>query len=297
MSNDVDVVVVMNEPMGPHTTYRVGGSVARFATVTNEEHLAVALGQWGRSEDLRVVGNGSNLLVADGLQDWVVLRLAGELSTLTWEIHDDHVDVVAGAGLDLPIAARQLSAAGITGFEWAVGVPGTFGGAIAMNAGGHGSDMAASVVSVRAWRAGDAIELTSPELDFGYRHSSLRPTDVVSSVRLRLTTGDSASAKAALKEIVSWRRTHQPGGANAGSVFRNPTDDSAGRLLDRVGAKGLRVGTAMVSVKHANFIIADEGGRADDIFALMRLLRNRVRDEAGVTLIAETRLWGFGEEL
>jgi UDP-N-acetylmuramate dehydrogenase len=297
MSNDVDVVVVMNEPMGPHTTYRVGGSVARFATVTNEEQLAVALGQWGRSEDLRVVGNGSNLLVADGLQDWVVLRLAGELSTLTWEIHDDHVDVVAGAGLDLPIAARQLSAAGITGFEWAVGVPGTFGGAIAMNAGGHGSDMAASVVSVRAWRAGDAIELTSPELDFGYRHSSLRPTDVVSSVRLRLTTGDSASAKAALKEIVSWRRTHQPGGANAGSVFRNPTDDSAGRLLDRVGAKGLRVGTAMVSVKHANFIIADEGGRADDIFALMRLLRNRVRDEAGVTLIAETRLWGFGEEL
>ena len=295
MSDDA-LTVLENEPMGPHTTYRVGGTVSQFVTVSSEAQLASAIATWNGS-DVRVVGNGSNLLVADGSHDWVVLHLTGELATLTWERNGDYVDVVAGAGLDLPIAARQLAAAGITGFEWAVGVPGTFGGAIAMNAGGHGSDMAASVVSIRCWRDGQSIELSAEELAFGYRHSSLRSSDVVSSVRLLLAPGDSANAKETLKGIVAWRRAHQPGGANAGSVFRNPSGDSAGRLLDAAGAKGLRVGTAIVSTKHANFIIADEGGRAGDVFALMRLLRDRVREETGVTLVAETRLWGFGEEL
>ena len=297
MSNVADLTVLENEPMGPHTTYRVGGSVAQFVTVSNEHQLATVIGLWGGTHDLRVVGNGSNLLVADGAHDVVVVRLAGELSSLTWNMHEDHVDVVAGAGLDLPIAARQLAAAGITGFEWAVGVPGTFGGAVAMNAGGHGSDMAASVVAIRCWRDGVAVELAAAEMAFGYRHAPLRPGDVVSSVQLRLAPGDAATAKETLKGIVSWRRAHQPGGANAGSVFRNPIGDAAGRLLESVGAKGLRVGTAIVSTKHANFIIADEDGRANDVFALMRVLRDRVQEETGITLVAETRLWGFGEEL
>ena len=293
---DLNLTMMENESMGPHTTYRVGGTVSRFVSLTTHDELA-AVQAWGASSTVRVVGNGSNLLVADGHHDLVVLHLTGELASLSWEFRDGEVDVVAGAGLDLPIAARQLSAAGITGFEWAVGVPGTFGGAIAMNAGGHGSDMAASVVSIRCWRDGADVELAASDLDFGYRHSSLRSTDIVSSVRLRLTPGNPSVAKETLKGIVSWRRAHQPGGANAGSVFRNPPGDSAGRLLESVGAKDLRVATASVSTKHANFIIADEGGRANDVFALMRRMRYRVREETGVTLVAETRLWGFEEEL
>ena len=164
-----------------------------------------------------------------------------------------------------------------------------------MNAGGHGSDMAASVRSidhvdlatgVRSQRAAD-------DLDFAYRHSNLGPDDLVLAATLDLDTGDRETGEQALREIVSWRRTHQPGGANAGSVFTNPDGDSAGRLIDESGAKGHRIGTAEVSPKHANFIQADDGGSADDVMALMRHLVDLVEDRHGVRLHAETRLVGF----
>ena len=278
------------------TTYRVGGSARVLVTLETLEDL-VELGPAldASGLELVVVGNGSNLLVADGEHAIVALHLGTGFTGLDWADDDDVVVVHAGAALDLPVAARRLAADGVVGFEWAVGVPGTFGGAIAMNAGGHGSNMAASVASVTLWRDG-LVNVSAADLHFGYRESDLGAGDVVVEVTLHLHRGDPEAARAALHDVVAWRRAHQPGGANAGSVFRNPPGDSAGRLIESVGAKGLRHGSAVVSDKHANFIQVDRGGRANDVFELARDVAARVRDATGVDLVFEHRLIGFGED-
>ena len=170
--------------------------------------------------------------------------------------------VVAGGAVSLPVLARRTAAAGLTGLEWAVGVPGSVGGAVRMNAGGHGSDIAATIRGVRLVDlvGGEHGDVPAAALDLAYRHSSLSPSQVVVSARFELEPGDRATSEAEIAEIVRWRREHQPGGQNAGSVFTNPMGDSAGRLVDAAGLKGFRVGTAHVSEKHANFIQADDGG-------------------------------------
>ena len=196
------------------------------------------------------------------------------------------------------MVARQTVRAGLTGFEWAVGVPGSIGGAVRMNAGGHGSDMAATLVAatlVDLAGGGDGVGRVVPAADLalGYRRSAVGAGDVVVSATLALAPGDRAAGERTLSEIVAWRRENQPGGQNAGSVFTNPPGDSAGRLIDAAGCKGLRRGSAEVSAKHANFFQADPGGSADDVVALMAEVRRRVRDQSGVDLVPETRMVGF----
>jgi UDP-N-acetylmuramate dehydrogenase len=141
------------------------------------------------------------------------------------------------------------------------------------------------------------ITRRSGQLDLRYRHSNLTANDVVVEARFALARGNAARSEMEIAEIVRWRRENQPGGQNAGSVFTNPPGDSAGRLIDTAGCKGLRIGSAQVSSKHANFFIADDGGSADDVFALMREVRRRVRDLHGIELTAETQLVGFQEGL
>jgi UDP-N-acetylmuramate dehydrogenase len=211
------------------------------------------------------------------------------------EWHDEHgaVIVEAGAGLDLPVAARRLAGAGLVGFEWAVGVPGTFGGAVSMNAGGHGSDMAASVTLVRTYGPGGARVWKREDLNFGYRTSALAWPEIATDVTLRLAHGDATSALGTIKQIVRWRRENQPGGQNGGSVFRNPEGDFAGRLIEASGCKGLRHASAVVSDKHANFILVDPGGSANDVYALIDTVRERVRETSGVDLVSEHRFVGF----
>jgi UDP-N-acetylmuramate dehydrogenase len=282
--------------IGSLTTYRVGGSARVLVTLETTEDLVELAPLWRDSElSVVVVGNGSNLLVDDGEHEIVAVRLGGDFEDLSWHDEGEVVVVRAGAALDLPIAARRLSGAGVVGFEWAVGVPGTFGGAVAMNAGGHGSDMAASVASVRLWRD-DLVDLDAGQLAFGYRESALRAGDLVVEVTCHLRHGDPEVAKSAVREIVAWRRAHQPGGANAGSVFRNPPGDSAGRLIEAVGAKGLRRASAQVSEKHANFILVDAGGSARDVYELIREVASRVYAATGVVLELEHRLVGFEDE-
>jgi UDP-N-acetylmuramate dehydrogenase len=165
-----------------------------------------------------------------------------------------------------------------------------------MNAGGHGADMAGCLLRytwvdlVRQRGGTDDVA----RLDYAYRHSSVGPTELVLEAEIALTPGDVGEEKAALSSIVRWRRAHQPGGSNAGSVFTNPPGEPAGKLIEEAGLKGFRLGTAHVSEKHANFIQVDDGGRADDILALMELVRARVFEHAGVALSAEVRLLGFG---
>jgi UDP-N-acetylmuramate dehydrogenase len=280
-----------NVPLGPLTTYRVGGDAALFVeadTVADLVAVGRALAQ--HPAPVVVVGKGSNLLVLDGGFPGVAVSLGEPFAEITIE----GLTVVAGGAAALPVVARKTASAGLTGFEWAVGVPGSVGGAVRMNAGGHGSDMAASLASIRVVRLADGehVEVPAAQLDLGYRTSNLAPTDVVVDATLALHEGDPDGSRAQIDEIVRWRRANQPGGANAGSVFRNPPGDHAGRLIDEAGCRGLRHGTAEVSPKHANFIQADAGGSADDILALMHEVVTRVREHAGVELWAETHVVG-----
>ena len=288
-------------PLGALTTYRVGGPAALLVRADSVEHLVVlgrVLAHVAQDEGpvpVLVVGRGSNLLVADAGFPGVVVALSENLAGVAVA----GPIVTAGGATSLPVVARRTAAAGLTGFEWAVGVPGSVGGAVRMNAGGHGSDMAAGLTRVRVvdLRSGEDGWMPAAALDLGYRRSVLVPHQVVVSAELHLAPGDRLVAEAEISEIVRWRRRHQPGGANAGSVFTNPTDDSAGRLLEGAGAKGRRRGTAEVSTKHANFIQADDAGAGDDVAALMAELRVLVRQRTGVVLHAETHLVGFAPEV
>jgi UDP-N-acetylmuramate dehydrogenase len=281
-----------NVPIGPLTTYRVGGPAALFAVIDTDDDLVAAV-DLVRAERMPVlvVGKGSNLLVADAGFAGLAITLGDGFG----DVVIDGTTVAAGGAAALPVVARRTAGAGLTGFEWAVGVPGSIGGAVRMNAGGHGSDISATLTRVRVvdLASGDDGWMAAEALDLAYRHSAIGPTQVVVRADLELESGDVARAEATIASIVRWRRANQPGGQNAGSVFTNPPGDSAGRLIDAAGCRGLRHGTATVSDKHANFFIADDGGRADDLLALVHEVRQRVHDVDGVWLEAETRLIGF----
>jgi UDP-N-acetylmuramate dehydrogenase len=211
-------------------------------------------------------------------------------------IGDDHL-VETGSAVLLPVLARRTVAAGLTGFEWAVGVPGTVGGAVRMNAGGHGSDMAASLVDARIldWVTGEIDQRSADDLGLRFRGSGLDDGQVVLAARLRLNPGEQADSERELEEIVRWRRDHQPGGQNAGSVFVNPVpgEVAAGQLIDGCGLRGFRIGSAEVSTKHANFIQADVDGNAADVLAVMSHVRRVVADKTGHVMRSEVRLVGF----
>lgn len=281
-------------PLGPFTTYKVGGPAALFVEVADDDVLAaVGAAVAASGVEVLVVGNGSNMLVSDAGFPGLAIRLGDAYAT----VEVDGTEVTAGGAALLPVVARRSVKAGLTGFEWAVGVPGSIGGAVRMNAGGHGSDMAASLLGVRVFdcRTGEDANVPASALELGYRRSAITADQVVLQATLGLAVDEAGTGSDTLSEIVRWRRANQPGGQNAGSVFTNPEGDSAGRLVDAAGCKGLRRGTAEVSPKHANFIQADAGGRADDVFAVMVAVRDAVEADSGVRLHPETRLVGFDE--
>ena len=283
-----------DQPLGARTTYRVGGAAALMAEPADEEELvavARAYRQVGGAVPVLAVGRGSNLLVADDGFAGLAIVLGQGFEQIAVE----GTEVVAGAAVSLPVLARRTAAAGLRGLEWAVGVPGSVGGAVHMNAGGHGSDTAATLVSFR-WvdlQVATAEEWPAARLALGYRHSALTSHQVVTAARHRLVPGDAEEAVALIAEIVHWRRENQPGGSNAGSVFTNPPGDSAGRLIDACGLKGKRWASAEVSTKHANFIQCDDGGSADDVAALIDRVRAVVREATGVDLVPEVQMVGF----
>ncbi|MCU1483320.1 MAG: murB [Actinomycetia bacterium] len=279
-------------PLAPFTTYRVGGAAALFVEVVGDDDLALVADAVGSSGvEVLVVGKGSNLLVADAGFDGLALVLGDAFA----EVAVDGTTVRAGGATPLPVLARRTVAAGLAGLEWAVGVPGSVGGGVRMNAGGHGSDVAASLVRVRVLdlATGEDGVVSAAALELGYRRSAVGASRVVVWAEFALAPGDVDAGTAELAEVVRWRRAHQPGGQNCGSVFTNPPDDSAGRLVDAAGCKGLRRGTAHVSEKHANFIQADPDGSADDVAALIAEVRVRVADVHGIDLHPELRMIGF----
>jgi len=284
--------ILADHPIGSMTTYRAGGRAARFVRPVDRSELeAVAAGVALAGIPVLVVGRGSNLLVADDGFGGLALQLGQAFE----KVRVEGTTVVAGAGVSLPVLARRTVAESLTGFEWAVGVPGSLGGAVRMNAGGHGSDMASTLVSADTvdLAIGEGRRRTLADLSLGYRSSSIDQSEVVVEATIPLAAGDMVSGEERPAEVVRWRRENQPGGQNAGSVFTNPVGDSAGRLIDEAGLKGWRFGSASVSERHANFIQVDEGGSADDVVALMDMVARRVIEVHGIRLEPETVIVGF----
>ena len=282
-------------PLSRFSTYRVGGPAAlliKIEDTTVFSTLVKALKKFHLP--VLLIGNGSNVLISDDGFEGAVLKLGESFETI--EIEGEVVK--AGAAVKLPVLARETVKFGLSGFEWAVGVPGTVGGAVRMNAGGHGSDIASSLLEVTTINllTGVSSNVPAKALDFSYRYSCIKNTDFVLDAKFELIQGDKDESKRFLNEIVRWRRDNQPGGQNSGSVFTNPEGDSAGRLIEAAGLKGTRIGSAHISEKHANFIQVDDDGSAEDVRKLMSLVVEKVEDFHSITLTPETVLVGFDSD-
>ncbi len=290
----LDGFALADHPLAGYTTYRVGGAAAVFATPRSIDELR-EIGATAAETGLEVllVGRGSNMLVADAGFDGIAVSLAAMCA----EVEIEATTVRAGAAVALPVLARRTAAAGLTGFEWAVGVPGSIGGAVRMNAGGHGADLASCLVEAQILDLRSGQEAVWPAADVGlrFRGSALRDHHAVLAATLQLGTGDAAQGEAAIAEIVRWRREHQPGGQNAGSVFVNPVPGqlAAAELIDRLRLRGFTIGGASVSDKHANFIQASGAATAADVRAVIDHVRAEVAAATGYRLRSEVRLVGF----
>ncbi|HEX9645083.1 MAG TPA: UDP-N-acetylmuramate dehydrogenase [Acidimicrobiia bacterium] len=284
-------------PLGPLTTYKFGGPARWLAEVGGVAELVEVLE--ARRADaavpLLVLGRGSNVVIADAGFDGLVVRLAGEFLGVSLE----GPTITAGGAVALPRLARFAVEHGRGGLEWCVGIPGSVGGAVVMNAGGHGSNTAEWLVDAAVLDA-DAAEsavLTAAGLDLGYRHSSLEGRHIVLSARFRTIGQPSSVGERLLREITRWRREHQPGGTlNAGSVFKNPSGDAAGRIIDALGLKGHAVGGAAVSHRHANFFEAGPGATAQDVHDLVASVHDIVAKATGIDLVPEIRFAGSFRE-
>jgi UDP-N-acetylmuramate dehydrogenase len=292
--------------LGAFTTFRIGGPAAVFVEADTEETLErVADARAASGLEVVMIGQGSNLLIADGGVGAIVVRLGAGFETIEVTEPDPVTTdrtVIAGAAVKLPVLARRAAALGVAGLGWMVGVPGSVGGAVRMNAGGHGSDVRAdldraTVFDLDAPAGSRRVVRAADTLALAYRSSALLPNEVVIDAAFRVRNGDRDALDRELSEIVRWRRAHQPGGANCGSVFTNPAGDSAGRLIDAAGLRGQRLGSASVSEKHANFIQADDAASCTDVWNLILHIRRVVFERFGVVLHPEVRTAGFAADL
>ncbi len=284
--------VRFNEAMKSHTSMRVGGSVAAFVDVPGEEALAALLAFLARHALPHVViGNGSNLIVADEGYRGVVLHIGEGLCA----IQDEPDGITAQAGATLAAIAKRALDRGLTGLEFAGGIPGTLGGAVAMNAGAYGREMKDVVLTTRCLdQFGNAVVLGGLDHDFGYRHSRVQSDDlVVVSSRLGLEPGDAAAIGEMMRDLARRRADKQPlHQPSAGSTFKRPVGYFSGQLIENCGLKGMRVGGAQVSEKHAGFIVNTGDATASDVVALVRMIREKVHAETGVLLEPEVKLLG-----
>jgi UDP-N-acetylmuramate dehydrogenase len=282
-------------PLARLTTVRTGGPAEWFVRARTLEQLETVLG-WADAESLEVgvVGSGSNLLVADAGVRGLVVKLDKELS----EIELDGTRIQCGGGARLPAVSALAARAGLTGIEFGVNIPGTVGGAVRMNANAYGGELAAVLEWVDVATAGGTDRRTPGQLGFGYRRSNLRPGEIVARASFELDRAASDSVKATLAEMRSRRKAAQPSGIKTfGSTFKNPDDPraqgmTAGQLLEAAGCRGLRVGGAGFSGKHANFVENYGEATTADVVALMAEGRRRVEERFGVRLEPEVQALG-----
>ncbi|MEJ2362265.1 MAG: UDP-N-acetylmuramate dehydrogenase [Gammaproteobacteria bacterium] len=280
-----------NEYLSRHTSWRVGGPVARFYQPADIEDLSVYLQALPHDEPVYWLGLGSNLLVRDGGYEGTVICTSGVLNQI--EVQDDE-RIYVEAGVACPKVAKVAANHGLTRAEFLCGIPGTMGGALAMNAGAFGGETWDLVISVQTINhIGELHERLPNDFEIGYRHVSSEHDEWFVSCVLQLQNGNRAESQAKIKALLNKRGASQPTQqANAGSVFRNPPGDYAARLIEATGLKGTCMGGACVSDKHANFIVNTGTASAADIEALIGKVQRVVEAETGIRLQPEVRIVG-----
>lgn len=278
--------------LAPLTTFRIGGPAALFLEPEGEADLVAASEAVRESGiPIAVLGKGSNVLVADEGFAGLVLRLG---KGYRWSARAGD-RLTAGGSMPLPALAGIALTHRLAGLEFGVAIPASLGGAVRMNAGAHGAEVADVIEGVEVFRllAGKVQHLAPSQAGFRYRRSDLPGDGVVIAASVRLRPGDPAEIRGRMREAREWRRRTQPlVEPNCGSVFKNPPGHHAARLVEEAGAKGLAVGGASVSTKHANFVVAKEGTRAADVVTLIREVTDRVMSRTGIQLEPEVHLVG-----
>lgn len=289
-----DLKMAEEEPMGRHTSFRIGGPARRMAFPATPEQL-VLLAEAARDCGARplIIGNGTNLLAPDEGLDRLVVDTSAAMTAIRLEGEDT---LTAEAGVPLARLADFACKHGLAGLAFAHGIPGTLGGAVCMNAGAYGGEMAQVLTSVTALFPGEGVRTLPVEaLDLGYRHSlfSDRPEAVVLRASLRLTPGDPTAIRGEMAELMRRRKASQPLDLpSAGSTFKRPAGHFAGTLIEQCGLKGLTVGGAQVSEKHAGFVVNRGGATCADVTELIRQVQARVLEQTGVRLEPEVRIIG-----
>lgn len=283
---------MLEEPMSGHTTFRIGGPAKIFVTPEDRRELAAVLALC-RKEGCpwTILGNGSNLLVSDSGFAGVVIQIGKGFDQIAIEGEQ----MAAGAGALLAQAARQACRAGLSGLEFATGIPGTIGGAVVMNAGAYGSEMKDILLSAQVLTEdGSQREVSAGELELGYRTSSiLRNGWIVLGVRLRLQKGDPETIGQRVRELTAARKAKQPlEYPSAGSTFKRPEGFFAGKLIQDAGLKGFQIGGAQISEKHSGFVINRGGATASDVMELCRQVSEKVKAQSGVELEMEVKTLG-----
>lgn len=285
----------MDEPMSGHTSWQVGGKAKRYFEPANETQLSNFLQRLDKDEAIFWLGLGSNVLIRDGGFDGTIIsttRMSNDM------VNVDHCTIHVDAGVPCPKLARFSAKQGLEGAEFFAGIPGTVGGALAMNAGAFGGETWNIVDSVRTIdRKGDIHRRTHNDFDIAYRSVIHESEEWFLSAEFRLAQGNKAAAQDKIKSFLSKRRDSQPMGiASCGSVFRNPEGDYAARLIESCGLKGTTIGGACISEKHANFILNQGQATATDIESLIDLARSTVNQKFGIELIQEVKIIGQNTE-
>lgn len=294
MSGRPDTVVA-DHPLWRLTTVRTGGNADFFARPETEEEL-VGILSWAETQGLAIgmVGSGSNLLVSDDGFRGLAIKLAGDLTS----IERNGLDLICGGGARLPSAAAKTAGWGLTGLEFGVNIPGTAGGAVKMNANAYGGRLADALDWVRIATASGVKQVAPDSLGFSYRESNLTNSQVVTRVAFALAEDDPENIKQRLAEMRAWRKDAQPSGIKTfGSTFKNPDDPradgrSSGQLLDAAGCRGLTVGGARLSEKHANFVENMGEATTADVIGVMAEAKRRIRAEFGIELEPEVQVLG-----
>jgi UDP-N-acetylmuramate dehydrogenase len=283
-------------PIGPLTSYGLGGPAAIFLEAATEADLvALSAAASAGNVPIMMLGRGSNMLVSDRGFAGIAVRLG---AGFRWTSVEGRT-ISAGAAVPLPTVAVLSGQHSLSGVEFAVAIPASVGGAVRMNAGAHGHAIGEVLEEVGVFHLGESRADTIPaaSLGFAYRSSDLPEDAVVTSARFGLEPGDEAGIRRRLGDARDWRRANQPLNLpNAGSVFKNPPGDAAGRLIEEHCGKGTSVGGARISEVHANFIVATSDARADDVYTLIRRIQRRVKEATGIELEPEVRLVGDFEE-
>ena len=284
--------LLLEEPMAKHTSFRIGGPADVLAQPGNEAELAELLKRAAdHAVPVTLVGNGSNLLVRDKGIRGLVIKLSNLFSSITVAGNV----LTFGSGISLAMASKKAASLSLSGLEFAVGIPGTIGGAVYMNAGAYDGEMAKVVTSVQVMdRQGQSSQLKADELDFSYRHTALQNSGlIVTSVTVSLQPGEAESIKAKMDDFSQRRIAKQPLELpSAGSMFKRPVGYFAGTLIEQTGLKGYTVGGAQVSTKHAGFVVNVGGATAKDVLQLIRDVQDRVLAVQGVQLEPEVLVLG-----